>query len=475
MKTAKLDFPAMASWMEVNGRRLDCNPYLSGAFEARVILEKLSAPKQPLHEVTKGGLKGIFNGPRFSRNYVEDPAHGVPFLGSTDILAADLSNLPLLSKRQVKASPELLIDEGWTLITCSGTIGRMVYSRADMKGMAGSQHFMRVVPDPDRILPGYLYAYLSSRFGVPLIVSGTYGAIIQHIEPHHIADLPVPRLGNVIETKVHELVEESAKLRTEASMLLNSTIQKLEDITGLPHLPRNYIHSDPDTSVALSKLLVSRLDGLFHSGYHKSALDPLMKLPESMRITVGEIAHNIVEPTRFKRIPIDDPAYGIPFFGTSAIMWLEPVQTYFLSKTMPGISQYTVDEKTLLVPRSGQLAGIIGHVVYPYGAVIGGAVTEDAIRVKAESEVLAGYLFITLSSEYGRRQLKARAFGSSIPHLDVRMIREIVIPKLSQKKIEEIGIAGWQVSQKQSEAIQREGHARRMVETSIEKDIASNL
>ena len=60
MKTTKLDFPVMSSWMENNGRRLDCNPYLSGAFEAKVILEKLSAKKEPLHEVTKGGMKGIF-------------------------------------------------------------------------------------------------------------------------------------------------------------------------------------------------------------------------------------------------------------------------------------------------------------------------------------------------------------------------------------------------------------------------------
>ncbi len=37
MKTTKLDFPVMSSWMENNGRRLDCNPYLSGAFEAKVI------------------------------------------------------------------------------------------------------------------------------------------------------------------------------------------------------------------------------------------------------------------------------------------------------------------------------------------------------------------------------------------------------------------------------------------------------
>ncbi len=46
MKTTKLNFPVMSSWMENNGRRLDCNPYLSGAFEAKVILDKLNVKKR---------------------------------------------------------------------------------------------------------------------------------------------------------------------------------------------------------------------------------------------------------------------------------------------------------------------------------------------------------------------------------------------------------------------------------------------
>jgi type I restriction enzyme, S subunit len=169
-----------SGWMRRDGRRLDCGPYMSGALEARIRLEGMGCRKDRLADLCEGGTEGIFHAGRESRTWVDDSRYGVPFLSSSSILAADLSRLPLISKKQVAANPLFTIRPGWTLITRSGTIGRMVYARPDMDGLACSEHVMRVVPDPSKVPPGYLYAFLSSKFGVPLVTSGTYGAIIQH-------------------------------------------------------------------------------------------------------------------------------------------------------------------------------------------------------------------------------------------------------------------------------------------------------
>jgi type I restriction enzyme S subunit len=209
MKCTDFDNPISSAWVERYWRRLSSKPYLSGAIEARILLDKLPAEKEPLYKITRG----IYHAGREGRSYVNHPEFGVPFLGSTDILAADLSFLPLLSKKQVAANPLFLLQEGWTLITRSGTIGRMAFVRSDMAGMACTEDVMRVVPDPDQILPGYLYTYLSSNFGRPLVVEGTYGQVIQHIEPQHIADLPVPIAQLEIQKKAHELITEMAQLR----------------------------------------------------------------------------------------------------------------------------------------------------------------------------------------------------------------------------------------------------------------------
>ena len=219
--------------LQEQGRRLDCHPYLSDAMESTSILSRLSATKTPLRELTREGMAGIFNGPRFARSYVHDEKHGVPFLDSTDIMRADLGFVPLLAKRQVQARPELVIEPSWTLISCSGTVGRMVFSRPDMSGMAGSQHFMRVIADENKILPGYLHAYLSSQFGIPLITGGTYGSIIQHIEPEHIAERPVPRLSTDVEEQAHDHVLEAARLRAHYQSRVQQATRRLFEFVGL--------------------------------------------------------------------------------------------------------------------------------------------------------------------------------------------------------------------------------------------------
>ncbi len=207
--------------------RLDSNPYMSGAIESRKILENLPIPKHPLQNLTDGGIAGIYHAGRVKRLWVESHEHGYPFLSSTDILQADLSNLRYISRISVKENPRLIIHQDWILITRSGSIGRMVYSRPDMEGMACTEDVLRVVPDKNKIAPGYLYIYLSSKFGVPIIVSGTYGAIIQHIEPDHISNLPVPRLNSDFEMEIHEAVKTACSLRITASQIFEEVNKKL--------------------------------------------------------------------------------------------------------------------------------------------------------------------------------------------------------------------------------------------------------
>ena len=367
----------------------------------------------------------------------------------------------------------LEIKEGMTLVSRSGTIGRMAYGRREMAGMWSSEDILKIVPAPNLVRPGYLYTFLSSRFGIPLVTGFTYGAIVRHIEPEHVADLPVPLAPDAIQEEAHRLVHEAAELRTGASDDLRAVIREIEETAGLPPLDVSYRAARPDTSLVKASALEGRMDGLFHSNYHQSALEPLLRLPASRRTIVAELATRVFCPPMFKRIRVADPRYGAPFFGTSALMRADPDPSYLLSGRTAGFDNLFVDETTVLVPSYGQLDGIIGHVALPHGDVVGGTVTHLATRVFCRNAACAGYLFATLSSEYGRRQLKARAFGGSIPHLDEASVAGVVLPRLDDRQMKELGRRAFAVRTARHDAVTKEREARSVVERWIAERAAA--
>ncbi|WP_305416753.1 restriction endonuclease subunit S [Photobacterium leiognathi] len=198
-----------SDWLPEQVRRLDAGPYLSGGFEAKKTLQIAEIKKDYLVDVTSGYKGGIYNGPKFARVYHNHPEHSVDFLTTTGMMQADFSNLPKLKKKDAESKKLsfLKLQKGTSLISCSGTIGRMAYVGNGLDGVWSCQDMIKVRPNEEKIGSGYLYAFLNSKFGVPMVLSGTYGAVIKHIEPEHIQDMPVPRLSTLQEDEIDRLIK----------------------------------------------------------------------------------------------------------------------------------------------------------------------------------------------------------------------------------------------------------------------------
>lgn len=457
-----------SAWLEQEGRRLDCGPHLSGAMEAKFLLAKLSVTKSPLCKLTRDGLAGIFNGPRFSRTYVLDETQGVPFLGSTDILSADLSYLPMLARSQVKAQPELLIDEGWTLISCSGTVGRIAVSRPDMKGMAGSQHFMRVIPDPGKIQPGYLHAYLSSRFGVPLIVSGTYGSIIQHIEPLHIANLPVPRFGDRIEKQAAAKVAEAARLRSEYQSQVRTATRKLFESVGLNDITSRTWHSGtPDLGFVRKIASPASLRALnFNPRF--------AQLCEAVRSRSWRPLGALCKPGtlkrggRYKRIDAD-PEYSYQLIGQKEIFWLRPEGRWIAKKSVG--DDVLVEPGTTLVSAQGTLgeSELYCRAEFVWGPAVEAAYSEHLLRVVSDETVMPrGCLFAFMRSETAFRMLRSISMGTKLQDHHPDYLRALPVPypdTRTQQEIHELVIDAYE---KRHRSVRLEDEAVDLVERAIE-------
>lgn len=450
-----------STWLENSGRRLDCGPYMSGAVEAKELLKRHNTER--LANVTVD----IYHAGRESRIWVDSPEHGVPFMGSTDILASDLSYLALISKKQIASNPRFTIGRGWTLITRSGTVGRMAYARPDMNGVACSEHVMRVVPNEELIKPGYLYAYLSSRFGVPMVVSGTYGAIIQHIEPHHIADLPVPRLG-AVEEQAHNLVQSAADLRVEAVEFLKTAGRMANEQFSFPERLA-LSHRAFSCAVASSTLVLKRLEATFHDAVAQESDRLIASVPHKDELSTLGIS--ISETGRLKQVFVDEE-YGAPFLTSGEIFRQRYEPTRFLSnRLLPDESEWATQEGDLLLARSGQVGGIIGRGVWADSRFDGGCVSVDVLRLGAQnSQILPGYLYAYLFlTDVGYRQLIRTAAGSSIPHLSAPDVLRLLIPRCDRSIEEQINDLVWNAGRKRAEAQEKEDEARTLVERTIEE------
>lgn len=452
-----------SAWLEKEGRRLDCGPYLSGAIEAKLRLQKLSAKKEPLHSLTSGHEGGIYNGPQFVRNYVSDPQYGIPFLTSSSMLMADFSRVDLLRKQDALSSRLnfLRLDEGMTLISCSGTIGRMVYARPDMVGMWSSQDVLKVVPDPAKIPPGYLHAFLASRFGVPLVVGGTYGAIILHIEPQHIWDLPVPRLGDKMEEQIHSLVQKSAVLRREAMRALRAARSRFDRYKA----PVTAVETSPRISLVNASSVCKRMDAAFHDP-QATSVEKIVKA--GAHTTVGEFCEQVFLPGIFKRIHVEDPKFGAPYYSGASLFWIEPLPKGILSRRTTLFQDVLLKAGTILVQAFGQEGGLIGRLAWVGEHLDGATTTHMLVRLRAHDQSLAGWLWAFLDSDPGYTLLRRLPYGGSIPHLDEAVTRSVVLPLAEDAEMRKVSADVLRALDQRDEALTLERRARRLVEEAIE-------
>ena len=118
-----------------------------------------------------------------------------------------------------------------TLITCSGTIGKVSLVGKHWENWAANQHIIRIVP-ADNSVAGYLNTFLASEYGYHLITRHTYGAVIDEIDDLHVSKIPIPilknqdiqRLINVLTLQANEKRYEAYKLEQMALKIMDNEV-----------------------------------------------------------------------------------------------------------------------------------------------------------------------------------------------------------------------------------------------------------
>ena len=167
---------------------------------------------------------------RFKRVYV-DEGHGRIFIGGKQIGELDPSNKKYLSNihHADRISSELELRENMTLITCSGTIGKVALVPKHWENWTASQHIIRIIPASVDVA-GYLSMFLASDCGQELIKRNTYGAVVDEIDDKQVREVPIPLLKNfAAQIKINSLALSANEKRFEAYRLEQEALKLLND------------------------------------------------------------------------------------------------------------------------------------------------------------------------------------------------------------------------------------------------------
>ncbi|RZK22888.1 MAG: hypothetical protein EOO43_09105, partial [Flavobacterium sp.] len=345
--------------------RLDSSFHLSEGRIARNIIDKVPFQKKPLSELSSN----IFYGGRAKRNYVKNIEMGVPFMGSSDMLKTTFDSLKFISTKLTKNLQSSMLFEGWTLISRSGTIGNTAYVNKDFVDKAASEHIIRVVPN-EEVKPGYLYSFLTCKYGYALLTQGTFGAVIQHIEPDYLSGLPIPIIPDAKQLTIHKLILESADLRVQANKLLNEAINNFERKIGESKVQLG--HQIGKVNSKSLKTFHKRLDGQYQLLWESLIKEQNVNLALEK---VSNVAKSIFVGGRGKRMYVEN---GITFLSSSDMMLYNPKRTSKkVSKNTPGLKSMIVSKYDILISRSGT----VGNTIIVGDDLAGTAISEHALRL----------------------------------------------------------------------------------------------
>ena len=132
--------------------------------------------------------------------------------------------------RQPKIKNELTLRENMTLITRSGTIGKVTIVPRHIGRVGLLMSMLYVLYQQTDEIAGYLCAWFSSDYAYPLIDRYTYGAVVDEINAEQVSEVTVPLLRDEDTQRViNSKVLEANRKRTEAYELEQEALRVLDE------------------------------------------------------------------------------------------------------------------------------------------------------------------------------------------------------------------------------------------------------
>lgn len=413
------------------GFRLEASYFKIEGKHARDVVNQCKWAKQPLSG--SNGFGYAYHRPRFRRIFVGST--GIPIYQPSQINEIYPKPELFISELTDTDIEKLRVKENQILLTCSGTIGNVTLVTKTLNNLVFSHDVIRINVNKHNDI-GYIYAFLKTKIGRTLITTNNYGAVVQHIEPIHLGNILVPNPDEYIKEQIGNKILSSFQLRDESNELVDQAQDLLINELKLPPIEEAGSLSDSVRSYEVKlSALNERFDGSYHVPVIKSILQSLMDTAlEVTTISDSRVSERIVLPSHFKRI-YSSKGYGIPLIGGRQIYELDAGEKYL------ALSHYSEKLKNEILIKENMILisakGTVGKVILVPKHWDGWAISSNVISVLPSSSDIAGYLYVFLSSPYGRELIKRNIYGAVVDIIEPCHVAQVQIPILTRHDVQE--------------------------------------
>ena len=417
----------------------------------------------------KNGLATAYYRTRFKRIYVDKsdfPLYQPAQIN--ELYPKPSAYISALTQTDIDA---LRVKRGQVLLTCSGTIGNCTYVRDTLDNLIFSHDVIRIEP---KEYNGFVYAFLKSKTGFSIVNTNNYGAVIQHIEPEHLNHTPIPNPPSTLKQEIHNLIEESFKLRDESNELMDAAQVLLKAALQLPSIEVLQERADQFDKTAgvlnysvPSSEVIDRLDGSYYVPIVKSIEQHITRAAkEVLKVGDDRISKSVILPSHFKRIYVNE-SEGTVLIGGKHLGSIDPIDKKYLAS-----NQYNEKMKTDMLLAENMIIvsakGTPGKIAIVPSHWDGWFISSNLIKIVPASPEIAGFLYSFLSSPYGEALIKRQIYGAVVDIIEPIHVESIVVPLLSdenmQKKINDMVL---EANRKRTEAYNLEQEALRVLDEKV--------
>lgn len=433
--------PSPLRWCSISTEKVRSNAYRLDA--SAYDIEAMEALSRVCHNPygwvylwsEKGLVEEAYYPGRYKRIYTSE-GKGEPFY-----LPSQLEEIYPKPSKWISAKTASLLEKdrievGNLLISRSGTIGKCAISSGSSIGKIFSDDVIRITFKGAYDLG---YAYLNTKEGLKLLQSNNYGAVIDHIEPEHLKNLPIPNASEEIKRSIHESVIASYDLRDQSNDLIDEAQRLLYEALGLPEKmdlkPKYYA---PQAGFRCFTISSDELNKRFDVSYHLPEIKEVLSLISKQAAevtTLGDprISKEIILPGRFKRIYVEKEQ-GVPFFGGKQLLQLALPIKYIAKQSYSQNLQdeITITNTDILI----SARGTIGKSCLAYKHWAGSCISDNIIRLQC-IKGFEGYVYTFISSELGQQLLQREISGAVVDVVEPVNVMNTPIPLLKDGAIQQ--------------------------------------